>query len=757
MVDYKIWYEGHCDKWLDALPLGNGHMGAMAYGGQLGRYDLSEATCWSGGPQKEYVKKESCKYMELARKELINGNYEKGEKLLENCTGVKENFGTNLPLGTFWVSIDEKPLSEKRELNLNTGVNTDTLNYSDKIITRETFISNAHKAMIIKIKTSNDIIEKVTVKLQGYNSQEYVNYYDDQIILKGIATEKLHSDGKTGVTYMGNAKIITNGKTLSFKDSLTIENSSYIIVILALNTNMFVKNQEEELNEIINSASKINYDELLESHIKEHRSWMDKCDFSLGSDNSIYDKLSTDDLITNFKKYGVNNYVAPLFFQYGRYLILSSSRPDSLLPAALQGIWNDNRACTMQWTNDMHLDINTQMNYFPTYKTGLGECCKPLQNWINNILVPEGEKIAKALYNKNGWVAHTVSNAFGWAAPGWDVSWGFAVSCGGWISTHLWGDYLFTQNKETLRKNFSTIKSCGEFLLELLMENSQTSNLITCPSYSPENGFIYNDKIHFVCAGSTFDISIAKYIFKAIIEAEKVLDIKDGFTTKIKTALDKLPEFVIGSDGQLLEWNEEFKEPFPDHRHTSHLLSMYPFKLIDTDNDEKLKEAIINSINKRLGPNAKDIVFANWAGALLVTYNARLKNTELANEFLNKMMHSLCKRNLMITHIGEKDSYIDGIYELDGNTGLTDGIVEMLIQYNQNDKTVHILPCLPNNWTNGEFKGLITENGYKFNVKWENNVVVSIEIYSTIDDEITVKFNNTSKKLQVKAGEYIYI
>jgi alpha-L-fucosidase 2 len=747
----KLWYDTDAEKWTDALPMGNGQMGAMAYGGEKGRFDLTEVTCWSGSKQENVLKKDAADYMSRARKEFIAGNIEAGEELMSHCDGIKGNYGTQLPLGRLFVGVEEgKTESANRKLDLRTGVCEDELSYDGFKIRRQSFISCEDKVMVVRLWTDGKTMKKATVRLEGLNKQKFAGVEDHCLVVKGRAYESIHSDGRHGVAYQCRLAIKTDGGVASNENVVTITNAREITVIISAVTDMFFADADVVSKKRVGNAVEKGWNALEAAHISEHTHWMDRCSFSLPE--GVAAQLPTDKRLESYRKGNADNGLAALLFQYGRYLLLNSSRPDSQLPAALQGIWNDDRACRMGWTDDMHLDINTQLNYFPAEAVGLGECCTPLFDWIANALAVEGKKVAKELYGCSGWVAHTISNAFGWAAPGWDgVNWQFNVSGGAWVATHLWFHYLYTGDIQFLRKYYPVLRGAAEFLYHLLLPDPKTGELLITPSYSPENSFLFHGEHHAISAGATCDMIMTKYLFAVVIKASEILDLHDSLVDEIKTAVDKLPPFRIGKNGQLMEWNQDFDEVNPDHRHVTHVLSVYPFGMIDPDDTPELAKAVKVSLERRLAAGAQDIVDANWSATLLMLYYARLQDGEQSAKFIHHLLTDLSQKNMLLTHR-------DGIYELDGNTGFTAGVAEMLLHSHRNE--LHVLPAIPLNWVDGSFEGLVGEGGHKVSVCWKNSVPVNLSVTAGRSGNIKLRFKDTSiccKYVKNQTRRFIYI
>lgn len=745
----KLWYRNEAKEWTQALPIANGHMGAMCYGGAGGRYDLSENTCWSGQNQPDPLKAQAKESMEAARELLLKGEYAKGEALLEHCTGNKVNYGSQVPMGRLTAAIEKEPDSVYRELELETGVALDRLSYGENEVRRESFLSNPDKVMGVRM-TAEKEMPPLCLWLEGWSQPSNTRWMEKEYLLQvsGRALENIHSDGLTGVSYAIALCYETDGEITWNRRGLVVQGASRLTLWLTAATDMFDRDYEETCRQRLLHGAETGWKDIYDRHVREHREGMERCSFTMPDTNG---HLPTDLRIRAFaEKNGGDDGLIALFFQYGRYLIFNSSRPDSLLPAALQGVWNDDRACRMEWTDDMHLDINTQMNYYPVESTGLGDCALPLFQWIKDVLVPNGRKIARELYGVEGWCAHSVSNAFGWAAPGWDVYWGLSPSCGSWLVLHLWEHYLYTGDREFLAEYYDVIYENARFLAGILMPDPDTGHLLTVPAYSPENVFLSNGEVHCMTAGSTFDTTVARASFQIVRKAAEILRREDAFTRGLEETLEKLSPYRAGKHGQLMEWYQDYDEAYPDHRHTSHLLSLHPFGTIDPEREPELARAARISLDRRLGENAKDIVYANWAGALLILYYATLLDGERAGEFVKPMIAFLSRENMMITHQGPTTSVTGGIYELDGNTGFTAAVAEMLLQ--SREDRIRILPALPMEWKTGEYRGMRTYGGHMVCAAWDGDAV-HVNLTAAGDGELTLCCFGEELRIALRKGE----
>jgi len=745
----RLWYNQEAQEWLQALPIGNGHMGAMVYGGASGRFDLSENACWSGAREELPLREGAGEAMKSAREALLAGEYGKAEQLLEKCTGVKKNYGTQVPMGRLTVAVLSQAQKCIRELELETGLAREEFVFTRGVVRRESFLSNPDKVMGVRL-SGEGVLPPLCLWLEGWSQPCKTRWDEEKHVLEvqGLGLENIHSDGLHGVSYRILLFYDTDGEVQWNRQGPIISRSTYLVVFLTAATDLFEEDPMEVCRFHLEGAVQKGWEAVKADHVADHSEGMGRCSFTMPDGR---EDLPTDLRIRAFAEAGGgDDGLIALFFQYGRYLLFNSSRPDSLLPAALQGIWNDDRACRMEWTDDMHLDINTQMNYYPAENTGLGDCTMPLFQWIKKVLAPEGAKMARALYGMEGWCAHTVSNAHGFAAPGWDVGWGFTITGGAWIATHIWEHYLYTEEKAFLEEYYDVLYESARFLKDTLMEDPDSGELLVTPSYSPENVFSENGVRHCLAAGGTFDTTVARAMFSIVRKAAVILGREDAFTSSLAEVEEKLPPYRVGRHGQLMEWYRDFDEPLPDHRHTSHLLALHPFNAIDPTEETALGEAVRVSLKRRLGENADDIVCANWSGALLILYYARLLDREKAGEFVKPMIAHLSRDNMMITHQGPSTSVTGGIYELDGNTGFTAGVGEMLLQ--SYTGVVHILPGVPADWKKGAFQGMRTYGGHSVSAQWDERSIEG-SVTAGKDGEIRLRCYGSEKTVYLRAGE----
>jgi alpha-L-fucosidase 2 len=406
-----------------------------------------------------------------------------------------------------------------------------------------------------------------------------------------------------------------------------------------------------------------------------------------------------------------------LYFQYGRYLTIAGSRDDSPLPLALQGLWNDGRAAGGPWTNDFHLDINTQQNYWAAEITGLGECQQPLFSFIER-LAASGRRTAAELYGAPGWVSHTVTNAWGYTAPGWGLGWGLHVTSGIWISLQLWEHFEYNRDVNFLEKKaYPILREAAQFFLAYLVEDPASGRLLSGPSDSPENWFLSPDGDQCsISMGNTTDRVLIEALFRICIEASEVLGTDDVLRRDLAAAREKLSPFMIGKHGQLQEWLEDFDEAVPSHRHTSHLIALYPERQITPRDTPDLARAAEVTIERRQAADGWEQT--EWVEANLMAYYARLLRGDQALKHLRGLIGDASEHNLMSYSAGGIAGAEQNIYSFDGNSAGTAALAELLVQSTATE--IELLPALPTTWPTGSVQGLRARGGYTVDIAWQD-------------------------------------
>ena len=475
--------------------------------------------------------------------------------------------------------------------------------------------------------------------------------------------------------------------------------------------------------ESIAKAEKKTFESLYQAHRKEYAAYFDRASFQL---TESPDTLATDVLVAQAKAGEINPHLYELMFQYGRYLLISSSRPGTM-PANLQGIWA-NKLQT-PWNGDYHTDVNIEMNYWPAEVTNLSEMHLPMFDLIASLVAP-GTKTAQTQYQKKGWVVHPITNVWGYTSPGEYASWGMHTGAPAWICQHIGEHYRFTGDKDFLRKMYPVLKGAVEFYMDWLVTDPKTDKLVSGPAVSPENTFVAPDGSQCqISMGPTHDQQTIWQLFDDFEMASEALQINDAFTQEVADAKGRLLETRIASDGRIMEWAQEFPEAEPGHRHISHLFAVHPGSQINLLQTPELAEAASKSMDYRISHGGGH---TGWSSAWLISQYARLHRAEKARESLDKVLEKSLNPNLF-TQCPP--------FQIDANFGTTAGIAEMLLQshiYEQGAYIIQLLPSLPEGWKNGKFSGLKARGGFEVSVEWKDGVMVRAEIKSLLGNPFRV-------------------
>lgn len=735
----KIRREQPANRWGEALPLGNGHMGAMIYGGiQKETIEFSENTFYSGGLSDTNNQKGAATIFYNMRQEIVEENYQKAHELAEQYVGVRNNYGTNLPVGQMTIAFSTKSSSIKeyqRVLSIEEGVASCSYVDESNQIKRSAWISNPDNIMVYEI-TSNQACDCILdYKNNGYSGT--IKYEDNTIIFTSFAHEKKHCDIETGVMLCGYIGIKSDGIIQKKAQTICILKATKTYIYMHLDTDF----KEEDMNEQrlqkkvkshVNKLMQKKIETIYQRHCEDVRSNMLRCTLRI---QGAEEKAVT---------------MIPFMFQYGRYLLLASSRENSKLPAHLQGIWNDNVACQIGWTCDMHLDINTQMNYWPAYVTNLSTVTPPLFTWLKNDVVKNGIQTALESYGLSGWVAEIVSNAWGFAAPYWAVPIAPCPTGGVWILTHMWEHYLFTKEEKFLKEvAFPIMKEATRFFVDYVFEDDK-GNLTCGPSISPENSFVIDDKRYQLSNGCTYEIIMIRELFRIYINACEILEETrcNNLLEEVQEKLPRLLPYAVTKEGTIAEWNHNYETFDPQHRHTSHLLGVFPFAQITPQKTPELITAVEQTIEKKLIP-LEGWEDTGWARSMLMLYEARLKHADKAYQHIDSMLTHLLEDNQFVIHPPTRGAEsFDNVYELDGNTGLTACIGELLLQ--SHEEFIEILPALPTKWYSGNVTGICARGGVEVGITWENKKLVEIELFAKTDMEIQVKYDDQIRKIILK-------
>lgn len=738
----SLWYSQPAAEWLEASPVGNGRLGAMLYGGvDTDRIALNEITLWSGQFDENQEKPFGKEKLADLRKLFFDGKLAEGNRIAsEHLKGNYSSFGTHLPLGDLklnFVHPNGQLSGYRRELNIENAVGAVAYKVGGVRYRREYFAGNPAGVLVIRLSASKPGAITFGVALDLLRRAE-VAAADGQIVFSGKVA--FHKHGVGGVDFTGKVALSVDGGSVAvLGNTLSVTDATTATIVVDVRTSYKNADFRALCTETVEAALAKGYEALKAEHVKDYSSLFGRTELFLGGSRA--ENLPTDLRIKKMKEGQPDAGLEALFFQYGRYLLIASSRANSPLPANLQGVWNDNRACHMGWTCDYHLDINTQQNYWLANVGNLHECHLPLFAYTGDLAV-HGAKTAQKVYGCRGWAAHTVANVWGYSAPSQSIAWGLFPAAGSWLASHLWRHYCYTQDREFLAAQaYPLLKSNATFLLDYMVENPDNGYLMTGPSISPENSFRYNGESLSASMTPTGDRQLAFEVLTACVAASEILGQDADFADSLRSALSKLPPMKIGKSGALQEWFEDYEEAQPNHRHTMHLVGLYPFSQISAEKTPDLAKAAAKTIENRL--NAPGWEDTEWSRANMLCYYARLKNPQKAYENLRSLLVEFSRSNLFAVAPGGVAGAEWDIFEFDANQAAPAGIAEMLVQSFQG--YIEFLPALPEQWSSGYFKGLCVEGGAEVDLRWEHGAVRQATIRASVGNQFAVKLPTTQK------------
>jgi alpha-L-fucosidase 2 len=753
-----IWLDAPAKNFTESSPLGNGRLGAMMFGGvDVERIVLNESSVWSGSRQ-EADRPGAHQVLPEIRRLLLEGKNPEAEALVNanfTCQGPGSaggQYGCYQVLGnlhlTFAGDSNAPVTSYRRELNLDDAVTRLEFRRGGVRFQREMFVSAPDEVMVLRLAADQPGQISFTAKLDRPERFATVADGKNGLLMTGQLDNGV--DGK-GVRYVARVRVINHGGAVTVQGtSLQVSRADEVVLLITAATDYqgFAGRQTKDplamtLKEI-NQAAKKSFERMRQAHVADYAKYFQRVSLQLGAPDPDVTAKPTPERLRALQDGVSDPALAALYFNFGRYLLISSSRPGGL-PANLQGLWAE--VINTPWTGDWHLDVNVQMNYWPAEIANLSELHQPLFALIDSLQRP-GAKTAREYYAARGWVAHVITNPWGFTSPGESANWGAANSGSAWLCQHLWDHWLFTRDKKFLAWAYPILKGSARFYADMLIAEPKHKWLVVSPSNSPENHFRMADgRTAAVCLGPTMSQQLVRYLFTACIEASELLETDADFRSELMDKRARLAPTRIASDGRIMEWLEEYQEPEPRHRHVSHLWGLYPGHEISPATTPDLAQAARQSLEVR-GDDG-----VGWSLAYKVTLWARLQDGDRAYSLIRKALQPVS--DLKVRYDGGGGVYpnlFDACppFQIDGNFGVAAAIGEMLLQSHAGE--IALLPALPAAWSEGSVQGLRARGGVVVDLRWKHGRPVFVGLRSELGATVRLRYQGKTVQLKLEPG-----